>query len=480
VHVQPPYELLEKLNRGLITRREYLKRLAALGLATPMVMAALEGRASAQETPKIAPEFPSQDEINSKAIAFRGWAYEPTTVEDNVRIFEEQYSENVDYITVTGDYGVIIDTMQINNEPLDMFYSNESGIPRYIAQGKLLDYESWWDIDRAKGEMYPAFRDAWTWKDGKLYGLPYYTAVRGTMMINKTLASKAGIETLQLTTWDDFYNLCIQLKQDGVAEYPLLHHWFAEFWSTPWQFLWECQNRGIQLFVPEEDYRPLFDENHESVKVLETWQNLFKAGVHPESAFNLKEGDYIDAFASGQYIFSPQQTYEARRFNDPSRSQIAGQVDWATPPVGQPWGKFEMGGYLLPKRDRDDKQLARVFRHNGFYGYRDINDQLLVAKRWAIEQALGSGYPAILEDPEVLAAYQSWMPGGERQFNDMKTYFDQVQWDPFYHCPWFNEFLQLAKGELDPTILGRQSPKDAISNMRSASDELYERFKGRV
>src|SRR5215213_6815197 len=167
--MQPTHELLEKLNRGLITRREYLKRLAALGLATPMVMAALKGRAAAQETPKLAPEFPSQDEINSKPIVFRGWAYEPTTVEDNVKNFEAMYTENVDYQTVSGDYGVVIDTMQLNGEPLDMFYGFPDSIGRYFAQDKLMDYGAWWDVDKAKSEMYPNFIDAWTWKDGKLY-----------------------------------------------------------------------------------------------------------------------------------------------------------------------------------------------------------------------------------------------------------------------------------------------------------------------
>ena len=474
--MEPTHVLLEKLNRGVITRREFFKRLAALGLATPMILAALEGKAAAQEG-KLAPEFPSQDEINNNPIVFRGWAYEPATVESNVQNFEAMYTENVDYQTVTGDYGLIIDTMQLNSEPLDLFYAHEDAIPRYFAQDKLLDYEMWWDIDRAKAEMYQAWLDAWTWTDGKLYGLPYYTAVRGSIMINKTLASKAGIESVQLTNWDDFYALCLQLKKDGVADHPLLHHWFGTSWATTWQFLWDCHNRGIQLFAAEEDYRPLFDENHEAVKVVETWQNLFAAGVHPESAFNMEEGQFIDAFASGQYVFSPQQTYDARRFNDPSRSQIAGMVDYATPPAGVSWGKLEMGGYLMPKRQRSDQQLARVLRHNAYYGYRDLNAQLTVAKRWAIEQALGSGYKGILEDPDVLAAYTQWMPGGERQFTDMKAYFDQVAWDNFYHCPWHGEFLSLGKAELEPAILGRQSAKDAITNLRSATDELYDRFK---
>jgi multiple sugar transport system substrate-binding protein len=477
--MEPAHVLLEKLRRGTISRREYLKRLVALGVTTPVIVAALEQHGAAQET-TIAPEFPPQDEIDRTPIVFRGWAYETDVVEDNVRIFREMYNENVDYQTVTGDYDLIIDTMQLNNDPLDMFYGNESAVARHVVTGKLLDYSAWWDYERAKEEMYPAFTDAWTWTDGKLYGLPYYTAVRGTMMINLALAEKAGIQELQLTTWDDFYDLCIELKRDGVAEYPLLHHWFGTVWATTWQFLWECHNRGIQLFDYEDDYRPLFDGEHESVRVLERWQEVFAEGVHPESSFNMQEGDYIDAFAKGEYVFSPQQTYDAKRFNDPALSQIAGMVDWATPPVDQPWGKFEMGGYLLPLRERSDEELARAYRHNGFYGYRDINDELLVAKRWAVEKALNSGYPAILEDPDVLASYQQWMPGGERQFNDMKTYFDQVQWDPFYHSPWFLEFLLLGKAELEPAILGRQSAKDAIERLKSGTDDLYERFRGRI
>jgi multiple sugar transport system substrate-binding protein len=476
--MEPAHVLLEKLNRGLITRREYFKRLVALGVATPAVVAAVEG-ASAQDVAPIAPDVPPQEEIDATPIVFRGWAYETDVVEDNVRIFREEYNENVDYQTVTGDYGLIIDTMQLNNEPLDMFYSNESGIARHVVTDKLLDYESWWDIGRAKEEMYPAFRDAWTWRDGKLYGLPYYTAVRGTMMVNLALAEKAGITEVQLTTWDDFYDLVRRLKADGVAEYPLLHHWFGTTWATTWQFLWENQNRGIALFDFEDDYRPLFDENHESVAVLELWATLYAEGVHPEAAFNMQEGDFVDAFATGQYVFSPQQTYDGKRFNDPALSQIAGMVDFAIPPAGQPWGKFEMGGYLLPKRERTEQQLARVFRHNSFYGYRDLNDELFVAKRWAVDRALNSGYRSILEDPDVLAAYSEWMPGGEKQFNSMQTYFDQVQWDPFYHSPWFSEFLLLGKAELEPAILGRQSPSDAMRNLRAGTDDLWERFAGR-
>lgn len=478
--MEPLHVVLDKYRRGVISRREYLKRAVALGVSTPLLLSALEETGKAQDSQTLSPTFPPQDEIDGNPIVFKGWVFETDVVEDNVRIFEDMYNENVAYETITGDYGLIIDTMQLNKDPLDMFYGHESEVARYMGMGGLLPYNDWWDFDRAVSEMYPAFVDAWTWKDGKLYGLPYYTAIRGTIMINLALSEKAGISELQLTTWDDFYDLCTELKRDGVAEHPLLHHWNGTSWATAWQFLWECQNRGIALFDFEDDYRPLFDGDHESARVLERWHQLFADGVTPESSFNMQEGDYIDAFAKGEYVFSPQQTYDAKRFNDPALSQIAGMVDWASPPPGKPWGKYEMGGYIMPFRDRSDEEVARVLRHNSFYGYRDINDELFVAKRWAVEKALNSGYRSILEDPDVLEAYKQWMPGGDRQFKDMQVYFDQVEWDPIYMSPWFSEFLLLAKAELEPAILGSQSPKDSLNNLRKGTDELWERFRGRI
>src|SRR2546430_17557267 len=106
-------------------------------------------------------------------------------------------------------------------------------------------------------------------------------------------------------------------------------------------------------------------------------------------------------------------------------------------------------------------------RHNAYYGYRDLEGKLTVAKRWAIEKALNSGYKSILDDKDVLDAYTKWMPGGTRQFNDMQTYFNQVVWDRFYHSPWHSARLDAAKAQLDPAILGKKSPKEAMRDLRA-------------
>ena len=124
------------------------------------------------------------------------------------------------------------------------------------------------------------------------------------------------------------------------------------------------------------------------------------------------EADWIDAFATGKYAYSPQQIYDLKVFNDPAKSQVAGQVV-PVPVVDQPWGIIDEGIYTVPKRAYDtDEKLARKYRLAGFFGYRDETEggELYVAKRWAIEAALNSGYTAILQDPEVIEAYNQWLP----------------------------------------------------------------------
>ena len=83
------------------------------------------------------------------------------------------------------------------------------------------------------------------------------------------------------------------------------------------------------------------------------------------------------------------------------------------PVAEQPWGIIDEGIYTVPKRATDtEEKLARKYRLAGFFGYRDETEggELYVAKRWAIEAALNSGYKAILQDPEVIEAYNQWLP----------------------------------------------------------------------
>ena len=122
---------------------------------------------------------PAEGIDTSEALVFRGWNYRPEVVQDNTNKFNEQYSENVDYQTITGDYISIMENFHIANQPLDMAYANPATLSRWQLPGWVHDYEAWWDVDDARGEMYEGVRESLTIGD-KLYGLPYFVSIRGT------------------------------------------------------------------------------------------------------------------------------------------------------------------------------------------------------------------------------------------------------------------------------------------------------------
>jgi len=484
---KPIYQHYDDLMKGRIDRREFLKRAAAAGAATPLIISYLNSperadaapkrhfsltRAFAQEGAKLQPPGPDVD--TSEPLIFRGWNYRPEVVQDNTNRFNQAFKENVDYQTITGDYIAIMENFHIANQPLDMAYANPATLYRWSIPGWVHDYERWWSVDDARGEMYDGVRDSLSIK-GKLYGLPYFVSIRGTIMANNAILSKAGITPDQYPkTWAELYDQCRQLKASGAVQGPpLLPHWFAAgvWFGVSWGYLFECLNTGAVLF--DENNQPVFDDK--TLAILVEWRKLMEEGIVPEGVFTMGEADYIDAFAKGTYAYSPQQIYDLKVFNDPARSQIAGQV--APVPVnGQPWGLIDEGIYSVPNRNDSDEKLARKFRLAGWFGYRDHENQLYVAKRWAIEAALNSGYKAILEDPEVIEAYKSWLPD-PAMLDTLNGILNAGQFPKAWQTFWWEEWNATAMTELPKAILGQAPVEEVHANLKKLAEELVDRYK---
>ncbi|MGD9710540.1 MAG: ABC transporter substrate-binding protein [Thermomicrobiales bacterium] len=480
---KPIYQLHADYRKGLISRRELLKRSAAAGAATSLIVNYLDaGDVSAAPAPHFsltksvaqsgALSAPGADADTSESLIFRGWNYLPEIVIDNTSRFNEAYSETADYQTITGDYIGIMENFHIANQPLDLAYANPATLYRWSIPGWVHDYERWWSVEDAKAEMYPGVLESMT-IDDRLYGLPYFVSIRGTIAANNSILDQAGITPdLYPKTWAELYDQARQIKAEGIADTPLLPHWFtAGVWFGPsWGYLFECMNTGAVLF--DENNIPVFDDA--TLAVLENWRALYDEGVVSESVFNMGEADYIDAFAQGTYAFSPQQLYDLKVFNDPARSPLAGQFS-AVPVVDQPWGLIDEGIYSVPNRDDSDEKLARKYRLGGFFGYKDQNDQLMVAKRWAIESALNSGYTAILEDPEVIAAYDSWMPE-TLTLETLNGILNAGQFPRVWQTFWWEEWNATAMTELPQAILGQKSVEDAHATLKALAEELAERY----
>ena len=484
---KPMHQHYDDLIKGRINRRDFLKRSAAAGAATPLIMNYLNTPAAAaaprrhfsltQSMAQGGPLAPPDESVDTgESLVFRGWNFRPEVVQENTETFNAKYDETADYQTITGDYIAIMENFHIANQPLDMAYANPATLARWAVPDWLVDYESWWNVDDARGEMYDGVRDSLTVND-RLFGLPYFVSIRGTMMANNAILEKAGITPDQYpTTWDELYDQARQMKRDGVTDGPpLLPHWFAAgvWFGVSWGYLFECLNRGAVLFG--ENNEPVFDD--QTLDILENWRMLAEEEVIPDGVFTMGEADYIDAFAKGTYAYSPQQVYDLKTFNDPNVSQVAGQVA-PVPVVDQPWGLIDEGIYVVANRNQSEEQLRRDYRLGGFFGYRDEIEggDLYVAKRWAIEAALNSGYTSVIEDPEVIAAYNEWLPEPE-MLETINGIVNAGQFPRVWQTFWWEEWNAQAMTDLPKAILGQEPVADIHAGLKSLAEELAARYE---
>lgn len=488
--MKPVHAHFDDLLKGRIDRRTFFKRAATAGATTPVIANYLANPAAANHVPashnrfsltraaaQSAPVAPPAEGIDTAdPLVFRGWNFMTEVVQDNTRIFNEKYSENADYQTITGDYITIMENFHVANQPLDMGYANPATLYRWSIPGWVKDYEGWWDIEAAKGEMYEGVLNSMT-VDGRLFGLPYFVSIRGTIMANNAILEKAGITPDQYPkTWAELYDQVRQMKADGVTDGPpLLPHWFAAgvWFGVSWGYVFECMNTGAVLF--NENNEPVFDD--QTLEILVNWRQLAEEELIPEGVFTMGEADYIDAFAQGTYAYSPQQIYDLKVFNDPNRSQVAGQV--APVPVnGQPWGLIDEGIYVVANRNQAEDRLARDYRLAGFFGYRDEIEggDLFVAKRWAIEAALNSGYTAILEDPEVIEAYNSWLPD-PAMLGTIDSIMDAGTFPGAWQTFWWEEWNAQAMTDLPQAILGQRPVEEVHAGLKALAEELATRYQ---
>ena len=484
------HELHDALLKGRIDRRTFFRRAAAAGAATPLITAWLDSGASAAPAPASAGRFsltramaqsgpvapPAADVDTSDPLIFRGWNFMTEVVQDNTNKFNEKYKETADYQTITGDYIAIMENFHIAGQPLDMGYANPATLYRWSIPGWVVGYDDAWYAEQAKGEMYDGVRDSMT-VNGKLYGLPYFVSIRGTIMANNAILSKAGITADKYPkTWDELYEQCRQMKKDGVTQGPpLLPHWFAAgvWFGVSWGYLFECLNTGAVLF--DDKNQPVFDDK--SLAILQNWRKLVEEQIIPEGVFTMGEADYIDAFAKGTYAYSPQQVYDLKNFNDPNKSQVAGQV--APVPVnGQPWGLIDEGIYSLANRNQAPDRLARDYRLGGFFGYRDDVEggDLYVAKRWAIEAALNSGYKSVLEDKDVIDAYNKWLPD-PKMLDTIKGVVDAGQFPKAWQTFWWEEWNAQAMTDLPKACLGQSPVEEVHANLKKLAEDLVSRYQ---
>jgi len=433
-----------------------------------------------EATPTPAPAFILSPPVSSEGpdLEFRSWAWGVEVVQENVGIFQEDYDEHVHYSVISGDYSAVVATQLMTAVPLDLVYGAVQLVYKFAKAGWLHDFERHWLIDEFKGAMYDNIRESMT-VDGKLYGLPYFTNAQGCVLSNELVLEKAGMKGEHPGTWDELYEQCRKIKQKGAADYPFLPKWLPTDGGIHSMLEAETLNRGVPMW--DENQHPVFDGNSDLVGVLENWHSLYVDKIIPEANLTMQDSDMIDAFGRGGYAFTVWQLYECKTWNDPTVSNIAGYCR-VVPDKGQPWGKLEVGMYHVPNTnwkaipDADkDHHLARQYRLADFFGYKDKRGEFFVSKKFAIDFALGSGFPAVWDDPEVQAAFEAWVPD-EQVIEDFKGVLATTSYPAAERTAWYADWTYAVRSFLAQAVTGDLSAKDAVVKCREEADKLIEMY----
>jgi multiple sugar transport system substrate-binding protein len=391
---------------------------------------------------------PTSDET----VYFRGWQYKTDIVQDNVDRYNNELGGNVDYATVTGDYPAIMETNLIAGAELDILYANPSQAARYYDGGWVMTAESLPSIDAIKADMYPNILAAWTYK-GELTGLSYFVSTRGVMHVNLEQYYELGYTDDDFpATWDELYDQVYEMRDKGL-EQPLLPHWINEWYGISWGFVFEVMNRGGEIADPET-HQPVLDtaEGSPAWATLEDWKRIWNDGLVPEEVLTYNESAYIDAYASGRYVFSPQQLYDLETFNREDRSQIAGMAS-LLPYQGQSWGLLDSAVYLMTSRDRSEPHTEDVKRFASWYGYQDQNGEVFVGQRWMQESMLFSGYRSVMESE----ATANRMRDALAREQDIQAVLDVYAATPYpkgiWNVVWSEEFNSWLRDELQEFLL---------------------------
>jgi ABC-type glycerol-3-phosphate transport system substrate-binding protein len=456
-----------------VSRRGYLKY---AGAGIVVVAGAAVGGYYATRGPAT-PETPTLPDLppSEDPILFGQWAWGPEIVRGYLDTFEDMYNENVaQEVFSGGDYGALLDIKFVTGAPLDVCYAFADNAHKWHYAGWIEDLNQVIEnVDEIKKEMYPKVLEGLTAVDGALNGLPYFCDTATAPMANMAILREAGLDNQLPRSFDELHEQCELLKKEGYADPPYVPFWTTESFGF-WDWFGHSHSLGDDMFDPKT-LEPTFDVNTACRDVLEDWKMLWDKELVPHGLLTATEGDVIGWFATGNYAFARHNLYDIKRFNDPSFSNFAG--DCAAIPVDKhPWGVMNNCSYVLSKHyERSPGHTKRVVDFMKFMGWRDKNGDLYIAKKWALLANLGSGYSAVLEEPEVLDAMQGWVHS-PADIEAMKSVRENMWMPILFKAPWSPQFITQQNLRIGPVLLGELSINQAIEELRDLAEQFWKQY----
>jgi len=305
------------------------------------------------------------------------------------------------------------------------------------------------------------FTKAIAQRDGKTWGLPYFSTV-WVFIYNDELLAKAGFKGKPFKSYPELLEQCRKAKKDGVSKYPILWVAGAGFEQLPATWFSMTHNRGGVIF--DKQLAPQLGAGSIARETLKWWQNTFKEELADPSSLNLRFIPAVKAFNAGQHVYlGTLHHYYVSLVNDPANSPIAGKGRV----VGHPGDGKTIGYtmlYILPSATKNKEWAWKLLQ---YLGGRTKDGQYTQANRLATDAMLGSGYQSVMESDLLKQGWAKWgdVPIILDVWKRAANFSDVV---PAVSQKWYPRWSDAMNVELTACLQGKITADQACDNMVAA------------
>jgi hypothetical protein len=275
-------------------------------------------RASAQAAP-----WAVRPSGNPSSVTFVVWQY-GNIYQQIAQQFEHDWGVKINQIIEPNVEPQVakLTAMYAAGDAVDVSLSPMQYLASYIEQGIAQPIDGLPGVDQYVKDFTP-FTRAIAQRDGKTWGLPYFSTV-WTFIYNDEMLAKAGFKDRPFKSYPELIEQAKKAKRDGAAKYPILWVAGAGFEQLPATWFSMTYNRGGIIF--DRQLAPQLGPGSIARETLRWWQSTFKEELADPNSLNLRFIPAVKAFNAGQHVYlGTLHHYYLSLVNDQAQSPIAGK-----------------------------------------------------------------------------------------------------------------------------------------------------------
>lgn len=396
----------------------------------------------------------------SADINMQTWSAAVDTVQSHLAAFTAKTGLAVDYgNSPYAQYRDAMVTKFVGGAPLDMMWVSDAWLPEWAEAGWIAPIDDNETLMAYNAEADDFCTNSMTY-GGRQYGLTYYSDYMAFFYDAEKVAA-AGFDGPP-TTWAEVVEQSLAMKEQGIAEYPMMlamaqESWLIEFisalvFSHGGSFT-DADGASVMTSSPGVQ-----EALQWAVDAVNTHQIISPACVETGELNGLK------AFSSGNHAFAMVAKYRLRTLNDPEQSAIAGNVKQAMMPMG-PNGSHATVGWMRfhgmsSAAAADATRAANTGKLIEWFGGK-ADGEYKFQKLLFLDIGAGFGATPLFQDPDIRAAYDAYGDVDMIQAQQALALKKDVV------TPWFGEWNETNGSAWQSAIIGNT---DAAAAVKASSD----------